>query len=133
MPDETDAKASALARFWGEVGPPTASAAAEIPGLDLFGPAAVLLNPHVVDNRVYKNDLIDLDGYTFRNCAFIGCLLKTSKGNFQIISCHFDSCRVYFSGNSLKAVKLSSLLLGSGEQFGEALRAHRAADGGITI
>jgi len=46
-----------------------------------------LLEQYTIDNRVYKNERINLDGYTFRNCAFINCDLNTAKGNFRLQDC----------------------------------------------
>jgi len=72
-----------------------------------------LLQPYVIENRVYKNVQINLDGYTFRNCAFIGCELHTRKGNFFILDCHLADCTIYFAGNAIRIVRLSSILLES--------------------
>ena len=92
-----------------------------------------LLQQYAIENRVYKNVQINLDGYTFRNCAFIDCNLNTSKGNFHIIDCHFAGCRIYFMGNALRIVKLSSTLLGSWSNLNNELRAKIEPDGGVTI
>lgn len=104
-------------------GPPTTAPA---PPLDL-------LIKYPIENRVYKRAQINLDGYTFRNCAFIGCELYTAKANFHMIDCHFSDCVVYFDGNALRSVQLASLLLGSWQDLSESLRARVEPDGGITI
>src|SRR6266853_1709881 len=72
-----------------------------------------LLQQYAIENRVYKNVQINLDGYTFRNCAFIGCELHTRKGNFRIVDCHISNCTTYFLGNALRIVKLFSIYLES--------------------
>src|SRR5436309_2062025 len=92
-----------------------------------------LYQPYVIDNRVYKRVRINLDGYTFRNCAFIDCLLQTAKGNFILESCHLHMCTFQFSGNALRVAKLCSLLLGNWEQLNEGLRAQIEADGSCTV
>jgi len=92
-----------------------------------------LFEQHVVENRVYKNVQINLDGYTFKNCAFVGCDLRTSKGNFDIQDCHFSSCTVYFFGNALKVVRLSSLLLENWSLVNQHFHAKAEPDGGVTI
>ncbi len=97
------------------------------------GPPLTLFELYTVDNRVYKHQDVYLDGYTFRNCAFINCTLHTSKANFHLVSCHFDLCSVHFSGNALRAVRLSSLLLQDSAQLIEGYRARVDAEGGITI
>ncbi len=92
-----------------------------------------LLERYTIDNRVYKNDRIDLDGYTFRNCAFINCVLHTAKGNFYLESCHFHLCTLHFSGNALRVVRFSSILLGNWDQLNEGLRAQVHPDGSVSI
>jgi hypothetical protein len=76
---------------------------------------------------------INLDGYTFRNCAFIGCILQTSKGNFHIVDCHITNYTVYFVGNALRIAKLSSMLLDSWGNLNEGIRAKVEPDDGVTI
>jgi len=94
---------------------------------------APLLERYLVENRVYKNEVVSLDGYTFRNCAFIGCSLLISKGNFHIWDCHIANCMAQFGGNALNVVKLSALMLGTWDQFNEELRPSAEPDGGVTI
>jgi len=92
-----------------------------------------LLEKYTVENRVYKSQRIYLDGYTFKNCAFINCELHASKGSFHLVDCHFNLCTLHFSGNALRSVKLSSLLLGTWAQLNEGLRPIVEWDGGVTI
>lgn len=92
-----------------------------------------LLEPHLVENRVYKDTNLSLDGYTFRNCAFINCGLRTTKGSFHLESCYLTNCSVSFGGSAVRAVRLASLLLTDWNQFSEAFRAQVNPDGGITI
>jgi len=91
------------------------------------------IQPHVIDRRVYKNNTINIDGYTFSNCAFIGCDLTTSKGNFRLKGCHFQNCRFFFSDNALRAVKLSSVLIDSWDHLPAGLRAEVEPDWGVTV
>jgi hypothetical protein len=92
-----------------------------------------LFEPFFVDRRVYKNTAINLDGYTFSNCVFIDCELTTSKANFGLQDCHLQNCKIFFSGNALRAVKLSSSLLHNFSHLPESLRAHLEPDGGFTV
>jgi hypothetical protein len=92
-----------------------------------------LFEPHVIENRVYKNENLSLDGYIFRNCAIIDCVLYTEKGNFQIEDCHFARCVATFGGNALRIVKYSALMLSTWEQLIAEFRPAVEADGGVTI
>jgi hypothetical protein len=91
------------------------------------------LQTHVIDRRVYKNNTISLDGYTFSNCVFIDCQLTTSKANFRLKDCHVQNCQLFFGGNALRAVKISSILVGHWMHLPEGLRAGQEPDGGITV
>lgn len=92
-----------------------------------------LLEPHVVENRVYKNQQINIDGYVFRNCAFFNCGITTEKGNFDLVSCHLRGCWFLFGGNALRVVKLTSLVFSTWNQLQEELRARVEPDGSVTI
>ncbi|HMD98330.1 MAG TPA: hypothetical protein VKM93_13495 [Terriglobia bacterium] len=98
-----------------------------------FAPTQPLFEAYTVRNRVYKAENINLDGYTFKNCAFINCVLATTQGNFTLESCHVSLCTVQFSGNALRIVKLSSILLGNWDQLNKSLRPYLEPDGALTI
>ena len=91
---------------------------------------APLPQTYEVNNRVYKNQEVQLDGYTFRNCAFINCVLVTLTGNFHIDSCHFHLGQIYFGGNAFRSIQLSSLLWGTDMS---GFRGKVEPDGSITI
>ena len=63
-----------------------------------------------VENRVYRDVSLSLDGYVFKNCAFYNCDLQTTLGNFVLDQCWLGDCRIWFAGNSPKILKLASLL-----------------------
>lgn len=92
-----------------------------------------LVQPYIIESRVYKNEQLNLDGYTFKNCAFIQCGLHSSKGNFQIIDCHFNGCAATFDGNALRIVRFSALMLATWEQLIAPFRPTVEQDGGVTI
>lgn len=87
----------------------------------------------VIDRRVYKNNALNLDGYTFSNCVFIDCHLSTSTGDFRIKDCHLQNCTIFFNGNALRVVKLSSVLMGNWNHLNDGLRATVEVDRGITV
>jgi hypothetical protein len=64
-----------------------------------------------IENVVYKQKQITLDGYKFKNCAFIGCQLFTDVGNFVLEECFLNPQTVFFfKEDALRVVKLASLL-----------------------
>jgi hypothetical protein len=110
-----------------------AEAIAALAGILPVRPPMLFFEPYTVDNRVYKGERISLDGYTFKNCAFINCVLTTAQGNFVLDSCHLSLCTLQFSGNALKVVRLSSILLGNWDQLNVSLRPYLEPDGALTI
>lgn len=85
-----------------------------------------------INDRVYKNETINLDGYTFINCAFMNCFLNTTTGNFRIRECFFGSQSLFvFNGVAQRIVKLASLLDWNNSAL--ELRATFHSDGSVTV
>lgn len=59
-----------------------------------------------VENRYYKNNRVNLDGYTFKNCCFHNCVLITSTGIFSLQECTIANCTVEFGPNLVRAIGL---------------------------
>jgi|SRR6266850_3492050 len=84
-----------------------------------------------IENVVYKQKRITLDGYNFKNCAFIACELYTDVGNFVLEECFLNPQTVFFfREDALRVAKLASLV-----DFNQSpgLRAEYHEDGSITI
>lgn len=85
-----------------------------------------------VENLVFKQKSVNLDGYIFKNCAFVGCVLITSKGNFQLEECFTGPGSViYFTGDAQRVVRLASLL--DLKNLDVNLQAQRNPDGSFTV
>lgn len=126
MSDEKTALQRALEAFVvPSTGRPTSSGRPTAPITPLFP----LLDPYYVSDRVYKNQAIDIDGYHFKNCAFINCTLTTSKGNFSFDGCYFQYGMINFDGNALRVLRLASLV----QNWRDVISAHVEADGATTI
>jgi hypothetical protein len=76
-----------------------------LPRPSLFRPVQ-----YEVRDRVYKQQRVQLDGYIFTNCVFLGCDVFTGRGNFVLRECFFNNCRLYFVGSANRVVKLANLL-----------------------
>lgn len=64
-----------------------------------------------VENLVFKDRILYLDGYDFKNCAFVGCTLRTTLGNFTLEQCYFGgNWGVWFEGSAPNIVKLTRIL-----------------------
>lgn len=88
---------------------------------------------YTVSDRVYRDQEINLDGYTFVNCAFINCALRTSKGNFHLEKCFIHLCTLMPSGDSLRILKIYAIFLGTWTELPEGLRPQVDSDGSVTI
>jgi hypothetical protein len=104
--------------------------------LSLLGPQIpampVVPQLYLVQNLVFKNQTIPLDGYHFKNCAFVDCTLYVKVGNFRFEEVFFQGnwwCT--FDGNALTVTRLNSILDSTKAPAG--LRAHMHPNGGITI
>ena len=61
-------------------------------------------------NRVYKNQNIYLDGYTFTNCVFSNCRLYSDTGIFALKSCIImNDCQPIYGPSALRIIKLFNL------------------------
>lgn len=65
----------------------------------------------LIENLVFKDQIIALDGYRFKNCAFVDCRLKTVTGRFKIEECYLQGTFwLIFDGNAQRAARLASLI-----------------------
>lgn len=64
-------------------------------------------------DRVYKDQVIPLDGYTFTNCCFSNCELHTESGVFALNACLVMSdCRFIFGPAAIRIIKAFNLMFG---------------------
>jgi hypothetical protein len=86
---------------------------------------------YVIENLVFKERQVHLDGYHFKNCAFISCELLTSNGNFVLEKCFLGNVnRIMFNGSAPRIARLASLL---NWETSPELRAIHHPDGSVTI
>jgi hypothetical protein len=73
--------------------------------------AALTPQLYRIENLVFKEQTVNLDGYYFKNCAFVSCVLTTSAGNFVLDECFFGGeWGVRFGGMAPNIVKLTRIL-----------------------
>jgi hypothetical protein len=100
-----------------------------------FDVAAILesiaRNPH---DRVYKNQEVHLDGYTFTNCCFINCHLYSNTGIFALKSCTvMNDCHILFGPSALRIVKLFNMRFPNQNATWPVYNAASEPHGSITI
>ncbi len=102
--------------------------------MSTWSPYSSLIQPlqYPIDSTVYKEKIINLDGYRFKNCAFVNCVLRTTKGNFMLDACFFGgTTQFYFLGDAVRVVQLASFL--DWENVSPTLRPGVNPDGSVTI
>lgn len=95
--------------------------------LSLMLPQLVL-----IENLVFKEKSVVLDGYRFKNCAFVNSVLIVRIGNFAIEECFFgETWWVKFEGNAKRVVRLDSTL--DPNTASPVFKAVRHPNGGVSI
>lgn len=104
--------------------------------MSLTGPLSRLTPPpgylQPIENLVFKDKTILLDGYRFKNCSFVNCVLLVSSGRFRLEECFLHAgWWANFEGNALNVMKLASILDWS--SVGAQYRAEWHPNGGVSI
>jgi hypothetical protein len=87
---------------------------------------------YLIENLVFKDQAIQLDGYRFKNCAFVNCTLHVQSGNFRIEECFIQgNWWANLSGDAARVAKLTTSL--DQDSIGPALRSVIHPNGGISI
>jgi hypothetical protein len=86
----------------------------------------------LIENLVFKDQTIALDGYRFKNCAFVDCSLKTQMGRFKIEECYLQgNFWLKFEGNAARTARLASLI--DWNVADQEVRVFYHPNGGISI
>jgi hypothetical protein len=104
--------------------------------MSLTGPFSKLPPPpsylYLIHDLVFKEKEIQLDGYHFKNCAFVNCALVTEVGNFKLEECYFQgNWWARFDGNAHNIVRLASIV--DWEVATPGVRAVWHPDGAVSI
>ena len=62
-----------------------------------------------VEHQTFKGDDIYLDGHSWFDCEFINCKIIFERGEFDLIQCSFDGCKLVAKGNAISIIKLLRL------------------------
>jgi hypothetical protein len=58
------------------------------------------------EGKWFRNQEINIDGYSFSNCRFDSCTITTSKGSFSFDHCYLSNCRIIYGEAAQKTVRL---------------------------
>lgn len=63
-------------------------------------------------NKTFEREQVFLDGHSFRNCHFKGCLIILEFGDTEISGCRFENCKLMLKGNAHKIAKIIKTFTG---------------------
>lgn len=59
-----------------------------------------------VRDQTYKNEDIYLDLHSWFDCKFHSCNIIIERGDFDVVNCTFENCRLTAKGNAVAILKL---------------------------
>lgn len=62
-----------------------------------------------VEHQTFTDDDIYLDEHSWFDCKFINCRIIIERGEFDLIQCSFDTCKLIAKGNAISIIKLLKL------------------------
>ena len=62
-----------------------------------------------IESQTFKDEDIYLDGHSWFGCKFINCRIIIERGEFDVMQCSFDSCKLVAKGNAVSIVKTLKL------------------------
>lgn len=65
-------------------------------------------------NRIFKKEVVELDGHSFKNCEFRECMIVLRQGDTELKSCRIQNCRLILKDNALNVGKIIAMFTGKG-------------------
>lgn len=62
-----------------------------------------------VEHKTFKNEDMYMDGHSWFRCKFINCNIIIERGDFDVIFCNFDKCKLTAKGNAVAILKMAKL------------------------
>lgn len=62
-----------------------------------------------VRNQTFKDEDVYLDGHNWFNCKFYNCNIIIERGEFDVVQCTFDGCKLVAKGNAVSILKIARL------------------------
>ena len=63
-------------------------------------------------NKVFRKEVVKLDGHSFKNCEFRECLIVIKRGETELTGCHFKDCKLLLQENALTIGRIITLFTG---------------------
>lgn len=62
-----------------------------------------------VEGELFQNQDVKLDFTRWKNCTFKNCNIIVKYGEFDLVGCHFDKCKLTLEGNAITVMEVSKL------------------------
>jgi hypothetical protein len=62
-----------------------------------------------VENEAFEGQDIFLDGHTWKQCTFTNCNIIMERGEFDLVGCSFNGCRLSARGGAMTILKVAKL------------------------
>lgn len=62
-----------------------------------------------VEGETFENQDIKIDFTRWKNCTFRECTIVVKYGDFDLVDCHFDKCKLSLIGNAIAIIKICKL------------------------
>ena len=62
-----------------------------------------------VEGVTFRNQNVKLDFTRWKKCTFSKCNIIVKHGEFDVIDCDFDNCKLTLDGNAITILKICKL------------------------
>jgi hypothetical protein len=62
-----------------------------------------------VEGETFENQDIKLDFTRWRKCIFKGCNILVKSGEFDLVDCSFENCKLTLLGNAIAIIKVCKI------------------------
>lgn len=62
-----------------------------------------------VESELFENQDVKLDFTRWRNCTFKKCVIIIAHGEFDLVGCNFDDCRLSVVGNAATVIQVAKM------------------------
>ena len=78
---------------------------------------------NVIENQSFIDCTVEMDGKTFINCTFDGCVIRfVGSAVHSAVGCRFDDCGVSFDGAAYIVVMQLRAWISGGGNFGQTIQ-----------
>ncbi len=62
-----------------------------------------------IEEELFENQDVKLDFSRWKKCTFKNCNIIVKYGEFDLVGCHFDNCKLTLEGNAIAIMEVCKL------------------------